>query len=171
MWMLVNRQPVHPNAPPSLAGESDTESDAGVSESDFEVEVVEPTAVVEPMVFDSRPSQFHAAFASLDVVDLKELSSNRAAVMRSVPSFLRGAFRTTMRVALTELVKGIDEQSNVRMTRGWKLFLLLPRLLHKPVRGELPRRLSRPDFTCSRWVNGTSWMPASATQPRFTRGP
>ena len=123
---------------PSFAGESDTESVAGISEPDLEGEVVEPTAVVEPMVFDSRPSQFHAAFASLDVVDLKEVFSNRAAVMRSVPSFLRGAFRTTMRVALTEIVKGIDEQSNVRMSRGWKLFLLLPRLLlHKPVRGGL----------------------------------
>ena len=73
------------------SGESDTESDAGVSEPDVEGEVVEPTAVVEPMVFDSRQSQFHAAF------------SNRAAVMRSVPSFLRGPFRTTMRVALTNL--------------------------------------------------------------------
>ena len=109
---------------------------------------MEPTAVVELMVFDSRPSQFHAAFASLDVVDLKELFSNRGAVMRSVPSFLRGAFRTTMRVVLTELVKEIDEQSNVRMTRGWKLFLLLPRLLlHKPVRGGfVPKKILEARF-------------------------
>ena len=47
---------------------------------------------------------------------------------------LRGAFRTTLRVALTELVKGIDEQSNVWVKKKWKLFLLLPRLLlHKPL--------------------------------------
>ena len=33
-----------------------------------------------------------------------------------------------MRVALSELAKGIDEQSNVRVMSGWKLFFLLPRL-------------------------------------------
>ena len=135
-------------SPPSLAGESDTESVEGVPEPDVEGEVLEPSAAVEPMAFESRPGKFHAAFASLDDIDLKVIFSNRAAVMRSVPSFLQGAFRTTMRVALTELVKGIDEQSNVRMTRGWKLFLLLPRLLlHKPFRGGLvPKKILEARF-------------------------
>ena len=45
-------------SPPSEAGESDTASVEGVSEPDLEGEVLEPSAAVEPMAFESRPSQF-----------------------------------------------------------------------------------------------------------------
>ena len=58
--------------------------------------------------------------------------------MRSVPRVIRGAYRNAMRVALEEVARGLDERSETRMTRGWKLFLLLPRLLlWRPVRGGL----------------------------------
>ena len=78
---------------------------------------MELTAAVETMAFQSRPSQFTAAFASLDEIDLKENFSSRAALMRSVLFFLRGAFRTTIRVAIAEIVRGIDDRSNVRTSR------------------------------------------------------
>ena len=80
--------------------------------------------------------QLDAPFASLDEVDLKEVFSRRATVMRSVPMVIRGAYRNAMRVALEEVARGIQEHSDLRTTRGWKLFLLLPRLLlWRPVRG------------------------------------
>ena len=71
--------------PPSPEGESDREGVEGVSEPDPEGEVVEPTAAEETMAFESRPSQFTAAFASLDEIDVEEMFSSRAAVMCSVP--------------------------------------------------------------------------------------
>ena len=64
--------------------------------------------------------------------------SKRAVVVCSVPRVIRGVYKNAMRVALEEVARGIDERSEARMTRGWKLFLLLPRLLlWKPVRGGL----------------------------------
>ena len=56
--------------------------------------------------------------------------------MKSVPGFMKGAYQSAMRIALAE----IDEQRNhnvvSRISRGWRLFLVLPRLLlHKPPRG------------------------------------
>ena len=49
-----------------------------------------------------------------------------------------GAYRSAMRVALAEIDQGRSEEDVTRSSRGWKLFLLLPRLLlHKPPRGGL----------------------------------
>ena len=45
--------------------------------------------------------------------------------MKTVPRFLRGPFRNALRVAMGEAVR----PKAVRQERGWKLFLLLPRLL------------------------------------------
>ena len=54
------------------------------------------------------------------------------------PKFLRGAYRSSLRVALTEADLGYAAGDDARVSRAWKLFLLLPRmLLHKPVRGGL----------------------------------
>ena len=60
--------------------------------------------------------------------------------MGSPPRYLRAAYTAAMRFALEEV-----EWSRVlieRICQGWKLFLLLPRmLLHKPARGGLvPKR-------------------------------
>ena len=43
-----------------------------------------------------------AGFASLDRADLVCLFKSRASVMKSPPKFLRGAYRSALRVALTE---------------------------------------------------------------------
>ena len=78
-----------------------------------------------------------AAFACLDGVDLIVMFKTRAHVMKSPPKFLRGAYKSVMRVALREWEAGAEVGDEVRRRRAWKLFLLLPRMLHKPVRGGL----------------------------------
>ena len=75
------------------------------------------------------------AFASLDDVCLTDVLENRARVMRSVPFVMRGAFRAALRVALEEIVQGVEVQSEIRAVRAWKLLLLLPKVLFRPTRG------------------------------------
>ena len=126
------------SVPPVHGGESDTDTIDGASEVDASEDVVAPSFAEEPIVVEPRSSQMVAPFASLDEVDLTEVFSKRAVVMRSVPRVIRGACRNVMRVALEEVARGLDERSETRMTRGWKLFLLLPRLLlWRPVTGGL----------------------------------
>ena len=98
-----------------------------------------PETVVEDVLEDvevTRATQ--AAFLSLDSVDLTVMFKTRAKVMRSPPKFLRGAYKSAMRVALHEWQAGEVVQSEARKSRAWKLFVLLPRmLLFKPPRGSL----------------------------------
>ena len=58
--------------------------------------------------------------------------------MRTIPKFLRGSYRNALRVVMEEALHPLE----ARRTRGWKLFLLLPRmLLHRPPRGgNIPKR-------------------------------
>ena len=77
-----------------------------------------------------------AGFASLDEVDLAEVFEVGACVMKSIPKFMRGAYRWAMKVSLQEIQKGSAANNSTVETRGWKLFFLLPRLLlFKPLRG------------------------------------
>ena len=58
------------------------------------------------------------------------LNSSNALQMLSVPKFLVGMFRNALKMALEEIVRTDDE---VTQERGWKLFLMLARmLLHRP---------------------------------------
>ena len=47
----------------------------------------------------------------------------RANVMRSPPKFLRGAYKSAIRVALHEWEVGEVVQSEARKSRAWKLFV------------------------------------------------
>ena len=77
-------------------------------------------------------------FRSLDVVQLSDAFQQRGCLMQNVPRFLRGPFRRALRVALEEILKGARTNDTVTEERGWKLFLMLPRmLLHRPGRGEM----------------------------------
>ena len=61
--------------------------------------------------------------------------------MKTVPSFLAGPFRNVLRVALEEATFGSRVEDVTRHERGWKFFLLLPRLLlHRGSRGGLISR-------------------------------
>ena len=82
---------------------------------------------------------------SLDMVDIAEVFSVRAVVMKSVPRFLAGAFRGALKAGLQEICKGRAANNVVVEERGWKLFLLIPRLLlWRPPRGGLVPRRSPP---------------------------
>ena len=49
---------------------------------------------------------------------------------------LRGAFRAAIKVSMQEILNGVEAHSEVRAERGWKLLVLLPRmLLFRPARG------------------------------------
>ena len=62
----------------------------------------------------------------MDEVDPRGLFAQHAAVMKSVPRFLRGPFRNALKLALHEATRSNDE---VDQERGWKLFLMIPRML------------------------------------------
>ena len=123
--------------------ESDTDSVMWFGDEDCAGSIVsgdeEPgellvTAEVLPMC-PSVANQ-RRGFAQLDEVDLPDLFTCRASVMQTVPRFLWGSFRAALKVALEEILEGYQSRSVVRQERGWKLFLLLPRmLLHRSRRG------------------------------------
>ena len=106
-----------------------------------------------------RPwERFNRSFEWLAGVDLEAVFSQRPSLMKSVPGFMRGAYRSAMRVALTEIDQGRSDGDSSRSSRGWKLFLLLPQLLlHKPPRGgqvpkkQLQRRFE--SFTDGDWAH------------------
>ena len=76
------------------------------------------------------------SFASLDVLILSEFFESRPRVMRSVRHNLRGGFRLALRVAFQEILAGVEANSDARSVRGWKLLLVLPKmLLFRPPRG------------------------------------
>ena len=61
--------------------------------------------------------------------------------MRSVPTFLKGAFRGALVLAMDEALAGLAVLDEPRQERAWKLFMLLPRLLlHRPSRGGLVKK-------------------------------
>ena len=120
--------------------EEDIKTVDGVSVGDDEG--FEATPVEVPPMIERPVRGLQGAFASLDGVDLKDRFKFRACVMRTVLYFMKGAFRLGLRAALEEVLAGFTQRSDVRMARGWKLFMLLPRMmLHKPPRGGgVPRK-------------------------------
>ena len=118
-----------PEVPQDAFGE-DVESvdDEVWSVAGTEEVVSEVEAEVEVPVLGRRPLQ--AAFLALDQLNVEEIFKQRACVMKVVPQFQKGSYRNAMRVALEEACA----ESHARQGRGWKLFMMLPRmLLHRPV--------------------------------------
>ena len=123
---------------------SDTQSvDSRGGHSDFEGD---PDSEVAPApdpvpAITGHLENLSASFEWLASVDLESVFSQRACVMKAVPGFMRGAYRSAMRLALAEIDEGRAHNMNLRMSRGWKLFLLLPRLLlfRPPRGGKIPK--------------------------------
>ena len=89
-------------------------------------------------MMEPRVRAVGGAFASLDVVNISGVFDRRPKFMKTVPVMPRGVFRSAMKLALQEILDATEAESHVRATRGWKLFLLLPRmLLFRPARGSL----------------------------------
>ena len=73
---------------------------------------------------------------SLDSVSLEDVFEHRALVIKNVPSLMREVLRTAMKLSLKEISKGLALRDESTVVRGWKLFMLLPRLLlFRPPRG------------------------------------
>ena len=80
--------------------------------------------------------QFREALQAIDEVNLNVVFQRRANVMKSVPHILTGPFRNAMKVLLEEVLAGHERGDILRQERGWKAFMLLPRLLlHRKCRG------------------------------------
>ena len=87
-------------------------------------------------------------------MNLTDLFESRANVMRSVPHVLRGAFRMALRVACQEILDGMEATSEVRTVRGWKLFMVLPRmLLYRPPRGGVKLESRVRQFQEGDWIS------------------
>ena len=132
----------HMRTIPENDDDQDSESDTivgGVSEAGEDA-LEEPTAPESPIRL--RPRGRQEAFASLDVVELKSVFSRRAHFLRTIPFILKGAFRSALRTTLDKVIAGHNQGNESRMTRGWKLFMFLPRLLlHCPASGGMvPRK-------------------------------
>ena len=107
--------------------------------------------------------------------------------MKTVPMFMRGAFRAVLKVGLEEIRRGHAMGNEEVLTRGWKLFLLLPRmLLFRPPRGGfIPRRrleeltqFNRGEWghigrkfigACNEWGHGNGEEEASKQERRGTQ--
>ena len=97
------------------------------------------------------------ALLSMDEIDLVPIFKRRPCLMKSPPNFLKGPYRSAMRLALTEVEAGHRVGDEARTARAWKLFLLLPRiLLHRSPRGgKIPKGklLERfTDFSRGQWI-------------------
>ena len=115
---------------------------------------------VAPTVMDAdievpppRPDVLREAWLTLDEIDVCRIFNQRAAVMKSVPHCLKGPFRTALKLAFEQILETEDQH---QQERGWKLMMLLPRmLLHRPPGGGLIARdklLSRVTaFTQGQW--------------------
>ena len=137
---------------------SDTESLHGHSDAEGVLDIPVPSTEPEREAHQVEVGpRIREAFRSLDEVDVRHLFTMRAFLMKSPPKFVRGAYCSAMRIALQEIVEGSEAQNEERQCRGWKLFLLLPRmLLFRPPRGGLipkPRLLDRfAMFAMGQWT-------------------
>ena len=107
------------------------EEDDVVSEGGLEILSDQESEVEIPFRLPGAMAR-RRGFESLDGVSLVQEFDERACLMKTVPRFLKGPYRIALRTAL--------EETNVedlgRQELGWKLFLLLPRLLlHQGPRG------------------------------------
>ena len=138
------------------AGDTDTESLAKYDEStsedggrdgasafagDHPVPVEELVEQVPDLQLPHREA-FTRGLHSFGAVDLETILRRRPIIiMRSVPTFLKGAFRRALVFAADEALEGLAALDERRQKRTWKLFMLLPRLLlHRPSRGGLVKK-------------------------------
>ena len=138
----------------SIRDEEEIEGEVAQSEVETMTEVVE-VEPIQDFLFVPQRRAMSAGFASLDVINLPDVFEVRAAVMKTVPMFMRGAYRAAVKTSLEEIQHMASE---VVQIRGWKLFFLLPRmLLSRPSRGGLiPRRTLEErleQFNNGEWVS------------------
>ena len=136
-----------PVATPRQLGDSESETESVASDlSDRSMDGPPEDAAdtpIEPEVTLGLPRNviLRMALVTLDDVDPHVHFRQRASVMKTVPHFLRGSFRNALKLALEEATWGNSRDDEVRQERGWKLLMLLPRmLLHRAPGGGLISR-------------------------------
>ena len=78
----------------------------------------EPDMADSQVVPEVRPSaRTQAGFAALDLINVRDIFTQRACVMKVPPAFLRGACRSAMRTALSEITSGMALRNNTRVVR------------------------------------------------------
>ena len=79
----------------------------------------------------------------MDEIEFLHVWKVRGNLMKSVPRFLQGAYRATMRQALDAVIVGEERSDVMLQIKGWKLFFLIPRVfLFRPSRGgQIPKKL------------------------------
>ena len=91
----------------------------------------------------------------LDQVELHIVFRTRAFVMKNIPFMMKGVFRNALTTAMGEVLSGHDDGNELRKERGWKMLMLLPRMLLARPRGgrifqrKLQTRINL--FTSGQW--------------------
>ena len=94
---------------------------------------------------------------SLDENNLESVFEIRGIVMKTVPKFMWGVFRGSINTSLQAILSGRERKDVKLEAKGWKLLMLIPRLLFaRPPRGRLmpqgrlKERVAR--FSAREWV-------------------
>ena len=126
----------HADVQEELPHESDSvELGSVISGADEEVDEVEVEEVEDVAATRFAPAVVREAFRSLDDVNLVHEFSRKAFVMQNITTVHQMPLPQRVAQALEEMTVRGDA---VRRERGWKFFLLLPRLLlFRPARGGL----------------------------------
>ena len=74
------------------------------------------------------------------MVELEQVYEVRALVMKSVPNFMKGAFRGALQISLEEVKREQVAGNEDLTTIPWKLFFLLPRMLLCRLPGIIPQK-------------------------------
>ena len=135
------RQPGKPSKPPQFH----SEKGGSLSKPSWDRPSMPPqqmrAAATEREVFEAagrfelNRRFLHTGLEFLDSVDLHVVFRTRALVMKSVPVLLKGAFKAALICAMREVLDGNNQGHELRAERGWKMLMLLPRMLLARPRG------------------------------------
>ena len=155
----------------------------GASECEEQEEAVPFATVEDPINGDVQARNISVGLQSMDEVDLRDVFMMRPIIMKSVPPFMRSCFKSAIRVACKTIVQGRVANNAELETQGWKLFLLLPRMmLFRPPRGgKVPRerliervnkfRAGVVEFSCGgQSGDGGKWSSVQPAQETETTG-
>ena len=139
-------------------GHSEIEPDRESVAREMESPTINDVSLEAEDVSEAPLSFGAAARAAMeDNVDLESEFLDRACVLKSPPNFLRGMYRCAMRFALTEVDRCREGGDQVGLTRAWKMFMLLPRILlqRPPWGGQIPKSQLKERFldSAGRWVD------------------
>ena len=159
----VEAFPTRMDTPDSDGGNDDESASfqTGASEvhevSDSEQEEAEFKLATRVVLLGTQA--LRGGLQSLDMIDLVEVWNVRGNLMKSVPKFTQGAYRTGIRQALDAVSLGEERGDDLLQIRGWKLFFLLPWMfLYRPSRGgQVPKKTLSARVDLFQRVSGSNW--------------